>query len=141
VAAGGIPPEGVAARQAAEAAAEEAALAAEGGIGAKIGNALTLFGLAGSTYFGYYTYKYSAEEMEKTLDELSGQEEVPLWTQVGVRVKANTNLTCIPYLSIPTPLLTTFSIRTLSISCSVFECVPPFQAFRLFSCSAYFTFS
>mmetsp|Transcript_17990 Transcript_17990/g.32017 ORF Transcript_17990/g.32017 Transcript_17990/m.32017 type:complete len:369 (-) Transcript_17990:85-1191(-) len=86
VAAGGIPPEGVAARQAAEAAAEEAALAAEGGIGAKIGNALTLFGLAGSTYFGYYTYKYSAEEMEKTLDELSGQEEVPLWTQGWVAV-------------------------------------------------------
>lgn len=80
-----MPAESAAARAAAEAeAAEAAALAAEGGIGAKIGNALTLAGLAGSAFFGYYTYKYTTNEMEASLDELTEGGEVAPWTAAWV---------------------------------------------------------
>lgn len=51
----------------------------------QIGNALTLGGLTASAYFGYYTLKYTTDEMDKYLDELS-QETGPATKASGSAV-------------------------------------------------------
>mmetsp|Transcript_23135 Transcript_23135/g.64273 ORF Transcript_23135/g.64273 Transcript_23135/m.64273 type:complete len:357 (-) Transcript_23135:538-1608(-) len=58
----------------AEAAAGEHA-AREGRVGAMVGNALTMGGLMASAYFGFYTYMYTADEMDQRLDELSSSDQ------------------------------------------------------------------
>jgi len=60
--------------------------AGEGGLGAAVGNFLTFGGILGSAYFGYYTYKYPADEMDRRLDEAAAASPNDPFTQAWVQV-------------------------------------------------------